>query len=74
MAQQFLDRAQIAAAGQRCVAKLWRSACGVAVSGRPSARAQRCHLALHEARVSGPPRAPTNSGPSGGSGYGQTAR
>ena len=38
----------------RCVAKEWRSACGVAVSGRLSARAQLAHLALDDRRLQRP--------------------
>jgi hypothetical protein len=36
MAQQFLNRAQICACAQQMRGKEWRSAWGVAVSGRPS--------------------------------------
>ena len=35
----------------RWVAKLWRSACGVAVSGRPRAQPQPAHLPLRHRRV-----------------------
>ena len=35
----------------RCVAKEWRSACGVAVSGKLSADAQFAHLALDDRRL-----------------------
>ncbi len=49
----------------RCVAKLWRSACGVAVAGSPSAcRAVRIAF-CSTVGDSGPPRAPRNSGSSG---------
>ena len=40
MAEQFLHAAQIAAVRSRCVAKEWRSACGVARSDRPRPAAQ----------------------------------
>ena len=36
---------------RRCVAKEWRSACGVAVGGQPERRAEPLHRALHDARV-----------------------
>ena len=47
----------------RCVAKLWRSACGVAVSGRPSARRRVSIWRCTMRGLSGPPRAPTNRRP-----------
>ena len=50
---------------KRWVAKLWRSACGVAVSGSPnrgrSVRSRFCTTPA-ESRL---PRTPTNNGPSG---------
>ncbi len=48
----------------RWVAKEWRSACGVALSGRPSAPRIRSIASCTIRGESGPPLAPTNSGPS----------
>ena len=45
----------------RCVAKEWRSACGVAVSGRLSAERSLRISRWTIAGLSGPPRAPRNS-------------
>ncbi len=54
----------------RWVAKLWRRACGVAVSGRPitGRRPRICFCATAAFRR--PPRIPTNSGPSSDQGIG----
>ena len=49
----------------RWVAKEWRSACGVALSGRPSAPRSRAIASCTMRGDSGPPLAPTNSGPCG---------
>ena len=64
VAEQVLDGAQVAAAASRWVAKEWRSACGVAVSGSPSAPRIRSMASCTIRGDSGPPLAPTNSGPS----------
>jgi hypothetical protein len=37
VAEKLLDRAQVASAGEEMRREEWRSACGVALSGRPSA-------------------------------------
>jgi phage terminase large subunit-like protein len=63
MAEQFLDRAQVAAA---CLANEWRSACGVAVSGRPSAPRSRAIASCTMRGESGPPLAPRKIGSSSG--------
>ena len=62
MAEQLLKRAQVGAAASRCVAKLWRSACGVSVSGRPRRRRAAATARRTRSGLSGPPLAPTNSG------------
>ena len=49
----------------RWVAKEWRKACGVALSGRPSAPRSRSIASWMMRGDSGPPLAPTNSGPCG---------
>ena len=51
-----------APAPSRWVAKAWRSACGVARSGRPSRPRRRWSVACTWRGVSGPPRAARNSG------------
>ncbi len=47
---------------RRCVAKEWRRACGVAVSGRLRAPRNRSMTSWMMRGDSGPPRAPTNNG------------
>ena len=50
---------------RRWVANEWRSACGVALSGRPSAPRIRAIASCTMRGDRGPPFAPTNSGPAG---------
>ena len=54
----------------RCVAKLWRSACGVAVAGSPRKPRNASICRCTRRGCSGPPRAPTKSGPSAASAIG----
>jgi hypothetical protein len=71
VAKQFLDRAQVAAAGQKVGGKgmpqgMWRRAIGQAQRA-----AQPFHGELNDSRAKRP--APTKTGPSGGSGCGHIA-
>jgi hypothetical protein len=54
-----------APAWRRCVAKVWRSACGEISSGRPAARSRRFRRRAIERVVRRPPRALTKSGSPG---------
>ena len=61
MAQQLLDRAQVAPAPSRWVAKEWRSACGVALAAGRGGRGGFCTVAGWRG-LSGPPRLARNRG------------
>src|SRR6516165_2370012 len=73
MAEQFLDRAQIAAASQQMRGKGVPQGMRVAFAPSPSAPRSRAIANCTRRGESGPPLAPTKSGPSAGNSWGQSA-